>query len=282
LLALGVDVSAGRGLDLVAIDERRVPVEVHRAVAVDSLPEVVQDLEPEVVAIDSPPSWGVGGGSRAAERRLAGIGIHSFGTPTKPRAGDNPFYDWMRVGFRAFEALDGRFPRYREGTVHRTAMEVFPHATAVVLAGCLPPRGVTKNVWRRSVLGSKRVATEGLRSLDQIDAALAALTGHFALQGRFTAVGDPDEGVIVVPAKTLPRGRYRLCERPVRPSSQPHLPGLTPCGCGVPGCTAFTRAEFARGHDAKRKSALWRQVRLGDEAARELRRREWQLPPEIR
>ncbi len=282
MLSLGVDVSAGRGLDLVALDERRVPVEVHRAVAVESLPEVIHDLEPDVVAVDSPPSWGVGGGSRAAERLLAAMGIHSYGTPTEPRAGDNPFYEWMRVGFRTFETLEREFPRYRSGAVRRTAMEVFPHATAVVLAGCLPPRGVTKNVWRRSVLGSNRVATEGLRNLDQVDAALSALTGHFALEGEFTAVGDPDEGVIVVPAATLPEGRYRLCERPVRPSPQPRLPGLTPCGCAVPGCTAFTRAEFARGHDAKRKSALWRQVRIGDEAVRELRRRGWQLPPEIR
>jgi len=40
--------------------------------------------------------------------------------------------------------------------------------------------------------------------------------------------------------------------------------------------------EFAPGHDAKRKSALWKLARTGQDAIDELRRRRWELPPEIR
>ena len=111
---------------------------------------------------------------------------------------------------------------------------------------------------------------------------MAALTGIFALRGRFTAPGDPLEGVIVLPTRTLPAAPFRRCIAPPAHEEQPHLPGLTPCGCGDPACTDLTRREFAPGHEAKRKSRLWKQARRGDEAVQELRRRGWELPPEMR
>jgi hypothetical protein len=57
---------------------------------------------------------------------------------------------------------------------------------------------------------------------------------------------------------------------------------MSRCACGDPGCTALTAGEFVRGHDAKRKSRLWARARLGEEAVEELRRRRWELPPEMR
>ena len=132
------------------------------------------------------------------------------------------------------------------------------------------------------MLAAEGVDTGGLRSADQVDAALAALTGIRALQGKSSAFGDPKEGVIVLPASRLPAGAYRRCDEPRRAERQPHLPGLSPCRCGDPSCGELTGAEFARGHDAKRKSLLWREARRGDEAIRELRRRGWDVPPEIR
>jgi hypothetical protein len=44
----------------------------------------------------------------------------------------------------------------------------------------------------------------------------------------------------------------------------------------------MTASEFAPGHDAKRKSALWKLVRAGQEALDELGRRRWEVPPEAR
>ncbi|MCJ7832136.1 MAG: DUF429 domain-containing protein, partial [Actinobacteria bacterium] len=197
--ALGIDVSYSRGLDLVLLDEDRALVETHRKVQPGELSALILGMSPDVVAIDSPPSWGLSGRSRLTERELRAFGIHAYGTPSDAKNADNAFYDWMRVGMKAFESADGAgFSRYRNGPAKGHAMEVFPHASAVVLAGCLPPKSTTKQVWRRQVLDANGVAADELSSLDQVDAALAALTGLYARKGRFTALGDPKEGVIVL------------------------------------------------------------------------------------
>ena len=280
--SLGIDVSASRGLDLVLLDEHAAIEATHRRVEPADLPPLIAEYAPDVVAIDSPPSWGTSGGSRLTERELRRFGIQSFGTPSDPKKADNAFYDWMRVGMAAFDAVAKTHPRYRNGSVRGTAMEVFPHASAVVLAECLPPATATKRAWRERVLRAHHVAADQLRSMDQVDAALAALTGLLALRGRCTALGDPKEGVIVLPARTLPATTYRRCIEEPEPEEQPHLPGLAFCRCGDAGCTQLTRSEFAPGHDAKRKSFLWKQTRIGAEASEELRRRGWELPPEVR
>lgn len=281
--ALGVDVSVVRGLDLVLLDDRMELVDTRRRVEVTDLGKAIDELGPDVIAIDSPPAWGSnGGGSRRTERELRWFGIQSYGTPSSDRSA-HPFYAWMKVGFRTFEVAKRRgFKRYANGPAKGTAMEVFPHASAVVLAGCLPPAGAKKREWRAGVLAAHGVAADRLRSGDQVDAALAALTGIRALQGRSSALGDPKEGIIVLPAHHLPAQAYRRCERAPKPQTQQHLPGLSPCGCGDPSCGELTGGEFARGHDAKRKSLLWERARAGDEAIQELRRRGWDLPPEMR
>jgi predicted nuclease with RNAse H fold len=279
--ALGIDVGVRKGLDLVLLEDRTV-LDTARRVTVDELARVVGDLGPDVVAIDAPPGWASGGRSRLTERELRLFGIQCFNTPSDERMAEHPFYGWMTVGFAAFEAIAASFPRYRGGSVKGTAIEVFPHASAVVLAGCLPPRGVPPHRWRRTVLGAQGVDARGLRSADQVDAALAALTGSLALERRFSAPGDPREGQIVLPAVALPAHPYRRGVAPSRGDGQPALPGMSACACGDRGCTSMTAREFAPGHDAKRKSALWAHAREGQEAVEELRRRRWELPPEMR
>ena len=289
--SLGIDVGAKRkGLDAVLLDETMVPSEAKRHAGVEEIAELIRLVRPDVVAIDSPPAWGrSSGGSRLTEREIRRFGIQSFGTPSDQRKASSAFYDWMRAGFEVFEAaaLEG-FARYGSGSVQGKAIEVFPHATAVVLAGCLPPRGLSKGrakrEWRRSVLRAHGVETENLPSADQVDAALAALTGLYALGGRCFAPGDPLEGVIVLPAATLPPPPYPRCrqaERSRRPD-QLVFHGLARCGCGQPDCTSSTSREFAPGHDAKRKSLLWSLARSGQDAVDELRRRGWEVPPEMR
>lgn len=280
--ALGIDVGVRKGLDLVLLDEDRSVLDTARRVTPAELARVVGDLGPDVVAIDAPPAWASTGRSRLTERELRLFGIQSFNTPSDPRMAEHPFYEWMTVGFEVFRAIEASFPRYRAGSVKGTAIEVFPHATAVVLAGCLPPKGVTAHGWRRGVLGAHGVDARALRSADQVDAALAALTGQYALQRRFSAPGDPREGQIVLPAATLPAHPFRRAVLPSRGDGQPALPGMTACGCGDPSCSALTAREFAPGHDAKRKSALWALARSGEAAVDELKRRRWTLPPEMR
>ena len=282
--ALGVDVGVRKGLDVVLLDEDKRIVQKARRVRVEDLEDLIRSLAPEVVAIDAPPAWGIHqGGSRHTERELRRFGIQSFGTPSDPASAENPFYEWMLEGFKAFHAAaQSGYPRYASGAVRGMAIEVFPHASAVVLAGCVPPPTARKRAWRADVLVAQGVQADGLRSADQVDAALAALTGLLALRGRRFAPGDPKEGVIVLPVNNLPPHPYRRCRTEAAPEAQPPFPGMARCACGDPTCTAMTAREFAPGHDAKRKSQLWKLAREGNDATDELRRRGWALPPEMR
>lgn len=278
--ALGIDVGVGKGLDLVLMDERRVPLRVVPRVGLDRVAGLIDEMAPDTIAIDSPPGWAQRGGSRLTERTLAEFNIHSFNTPAAARGKGVPFYEWMEVGFRVFRAAaKAGFPRYAAGDPRGTAMEVFPHGTATVLMGCLRPKGVRKGTWREGVLRSQGVLTDELRSEDLIDAGLCALTGLLALQGKHFAPGDPREGAIVLPVVTLPARPYLAC---VEEAIVAATPLFRFCDCGDPDCQELTRAEFAPGHDAKRKSMLWRLAREGRDATDELRRRGWELPPEVR
>ncbi|MFN2589194.1 MAG: DUF429 domain-containing protein [Actinomycetota bacterium] len=212
--ALGVDVGEARkGLDAVLMSDERQVLERRRHLRLDELAETIELTTPDMIAVDSPPAWATGTGVRAAERALLRLGVHSYATPPAARS-DHPFYRWMRQGFAVFEIAErAGYPRYREGSVWRTAAEVFPHASAVVLAGTAPPVGIRKTAWRRSVLAAQGVPVDALTTADQTDAALAALTGVLALEGTFIAPGDPADGVIVLPARSLPTERYRRPDR---------------------------------------------------------------------
>ncbi len=212
MLSLGVDVSFRRGFDLVCLDESRRLVEApRRRQTLDNLRSVLETFRPDAVAIDSPPSFGTKGNSPKAEEELRRLGIQVFGTPSDPRQQRKPFYDWMREGQKAFTVAGlAGYPLYLgRGPVRKYPIEVFPHASAVVLKGILPPTGTShrslRREWRQGVLKAQGVETERLSSLDQIDAALAAFTGLMALEGICVALGDPAEGVIILPARSLPR-----------------------------------------------------------------------------
>ena len=283
--ALGIDVSERRGLDLVLLDGSAAPVFVRGGVPVDELRRWVPELAPEVVAVDAPSQWGVHGGSRLCEQQLRKLAIQSYGTPSDLAKREHGFNAWMKTGLRVYDLLrELGFPTYRGGAVRGTAMEVFPHATSVVLAGALPPARASRTArreWRAGVLEAAGVAAAGLNSSDAVDAALAALTGLLALHGEHAALGGDEDGYLVVPAK-IGRQPYRPSRPRARDRSQPPLPGLSRCRCEDPECRAFTSQEFAPGHDAKRKALLWQRARAGEEAIDELRRRGWELPAEMR
>jgi predicted RNase H-like nuclease len=282
VLALGIDVGASRkGLDVVLLDEARRPGRVASKVAIERLGMLIADVHPDVIAIDAPPVWAPNGSSRLTERLLAEVNIHAFNTPAARDGHGHPFYSWMEVGFEVFKVAAARgYPRYRAGAPRGTAMEVFPHASAAVLAGCLPPKGVPKKAWRERILAAHGVPVAELTTADRVDAALCALTGLLALEGRRFAPGDPKEGVIVLPASSLPARPFRPA--PNEAHDETTLPLFRECACGDPACHELTRTEFAPGHDAKRKSRLWASAREGSGAIDELRRRGWAIPPEMR
>jgi predicted nuclease with RNAse H fold len=207
--ALGIDVGVRKGSDLVMLDESLVPRETYRGVPLPVLGEVIRESEADVVAVDGPPAWAARGRSRKAERELLRLGIRSYATPTAARGARHPFYGWMRMAIEVFGAAERNgFPLGGSHPVRGHAIEAFVHASAVVLAGSLPPPGTPKMGWRRGILETAGVAVEGLRSPDQVDAALAALTGLVALRGASVTVGDSREGLIVLPTPDLPAGPY--------------------------------------------------------------------------
>jgi predicted nuclease with RNAse H fold len=240
---------------------------------------LIREMHPDVVAIDSPPRWAASGRSRRTERELASLNIQSFNTPSHEHGERTTFFAWMKVGFEVFaQAAAAGFPTYAAGSPRGKALEVFPHASAVVLAGGLAPKDAKKHAWRTAVLRTQGVRTDELTSPDRIDATLAALTGLLALEGKRFAPGDPTEGVIVVPSASLPASPYRAMARPPKDAQ----PLFHYCGCGDPTCDQLVRGEFAPGHDAKRKAMLWTRAREGTEAVDELKDRGWKLPPEMR
>jgi predicted RNase H-like nuclease len=283
--ALGIDVAERRGLDLVLLDAALTPVFVRGGVAPEALARWIAELRPAVVAVDAPSQWGVRGGSRLCEQQLRRVGIQSYGTPSAAAGREHRFNAWMKTGLRVYELLGQLgYPAFSGGEVRGTAVEVFPHATSVVLAGALPPAGLARTrrrEWRRDVLARAGVSIAGLETSDAVDAALAALTGALALRGEFDTLGGSEDGFLLVP-KGISTRRYRPAPSRPRESPQPRLPGLSRCRCEDPGCREFTSQEFAPGHDAKRKALLWQRARAGLSAREELRRRGWEPPPEMR
>jgi hypothetical protein len=276
--AVGIDVGAegGKHLDVVVMDADRQIAAVGSRVPVRRLPTLLADHRPDVVCIDSPPAWAAKGArSRTTERELRLLGIQAYYTPDRTAGEANPFYGWMRNGMAAFRAAArAGYPTYRAGAVAGHALEVFPHATATVLAGCLPPASRStsaKLAWRAGVLRAQHVPTAQLRTLDGVDAALAALTGVIALELRDPfAPGMPAEGRIVLPARVVPADGYRRCA-PVAATTEP-LIRFCACGCGA----AVGRGrEFRSGHDRRLQVRLRRAVDEGERARAELERRGW-------
>jgi len=275
--ALGIDVGVDKGLDLVVMDLTRTPFLVLSHAGLDDVARAIDEAAPDIVAIDAPSAWAAGGKSRMTENQLAQLNIHAFRTPVQEHGTASQF-DWMRAGFEVFALATRKgYPLFNGGPWKGRSIEVYPHATATVLAGCLRPASVRKRTWRERVLRAQGVRTDELTTLDRVDAALAALTGLLVLDGHHTYLGDLKEGVIVVPARSLPAARYRAGEDEVAAT----MPLFVDCACGC-GRQVRPPREFARGHDAKRKSMLWGSVREGRDAEAELRRRTWEMPPETR
>lgn len=213
-LAVGVDVAeAAKGLDVVALDEDGTILESRGRLSVgDVVSLVLGELKPALVAIDSPSGWSLTGASRSGERALSRMGIPAFATGPDP--GDHPFYRWMRQGFALFAALEEGYPLFRGDDPVGRAAEVYPNASACLLAGRHRRPGETKVAFRRSVLRAEGVNEADLPNADRVDAALAALTAVRALRGEWSAVGDPAEGAILLPVSEPPARLVRAERRP--------------------------------------------------------------------
>ena len=279
--SLGIDVGVAKGLDLVLMDERRVPLAVRSHTRPEEVGALIDEFRPDVVAIDSPPRWAATGRSRRTERELAACNIQSFNTPSETHGRGNAFFAWMEVGFEVFR-IGGRA---RVPDVWRRIAEASSH-------GGLPARdgrraGRQPAAERRLEARLARARPACARGTNR--RADARSTGSTRRSPRSRdcwrstaerfAPGDPDGGRHHAAGEHAP-GHAVPAGRRTPPAPWPR------CSTTVPAATRsarrLVRGEFAPGHDAKRKAMLWRRAREGRAAIDELEERGWKLPPEMR
>lgn len=204
---MGIDVSLTRGHDAVLLDESGAVLAGPQKVATADVGTLIRDWRPGVVAIDAPPAWGKAGPSRPIERQLARLGISIFPTPADPAG--RRIFDWMVEGMRVFDAAyEEGYHLYVGERRGKQSLEVFPHASAVALNGSLPRGRANRLGARLAALRLAGVDCRRLDLIDQVDAALAAVTGVRFLQQRSCDVGEKGECVLVLPVDSLP-GRFR-------------------------------------------------------------------------
>jgi predicted nuclease with RNAse H fold len=201
-IAVGVDVGgAKKGFHAVALREGQFLGKFHACTA-EAVVAWCTDMEASTVGVDAPCAWSLTGRRRPCERELAGLGIQAFATPCLATGHCHPFYAWMLNGAELFRLLAKHYDLYngRHSLSHRPlCFETFPHAIACALAAnTLLARD--KRVDRRRLLNLAGIATDHLRNIDEVDAALCALTSHRLLSGHITHYGEEVEGFIVVPS----------------------------------------------------------------------------------
>lgn len=232
LISLGIDLSARRGLDLAVLDERlRLSTLVH-------LPDLEATLgwldrqapAPLAIGIDAPqgfrlpllsdpatraalvppPAEGRYRRYRVCDYQLARRGIGLYLSP----AADEPVSGWMAVGFALFAALRERGFRTPIGLddTAATLLEVYPYAAFVTLLGAVPPSKATPGglaIRRRALESAGVTGLPAVMGHDALDAVAAALATAAFVASRGCALGDPAEGLMVLPVPIAAlRDRY--------------------------------------------------------------------------
>jgi predicted nuclease with RNAse H fold len=232
MLVAGVDVSERRGQTVALLDGGSMSVRMCTVSVPDRQQEIaaVVDLlsgaEARAVAVDSPlrPSrmllrdeatrraLGVPmrrgmNGPVYANYRVCDYELIRRGMPLyQVAASYEAAGGWMRVGFDLATALIAagyRLPGDR-GDRAATLIEVFPDASFVTLLGARPERksgraGAVGREQRRRILADAGITINGAPTHDVLDAVAAALTALRRREGSGCALGDADEGLIVVP-----------------------------------------------------------------------------------
>jgi predicted nuclease with RNAse H fold len=152
-----------------------------------------------------------------------------------PAAGSSPrgWEQWIGVGFELYAALSGLGlyrPQPADGMIERIGSaplrfgrlcETYPDAIFCGLLGHRPspkrtPWGLQQRIAALRMKGIED-ADGGLwhRTLDELDACAAAYAAYALAAGLGIWVGDPEEGVIVLPVAEL-RDRYEPLPPPAR------------------------------------------------------------------
>ena len=174
-----------KGFHAAAVDEEALLAGPVRLTDVRGAVAWLRQVEPRLVAIDSPRSPAPSGRlSRTEERELARRVCGIRYTPNQARLESNSFFEWIEHGLELYAALE------RAGLL---AIECFPTASFTRWA---EPRGEeTRASWtRRAVAGLGLDGVPRRMNQDGRDAIAAALTA------RAHHLGQTDSfGAIVVP-----------------------------------------------------------------------------------
>ncbi|MBI4216517.1 MAG: DUF429 domain-containing protein [Chloroflexi bacterium] len=194
------------------LDADRRLVAIEDALTDDDILALAASHHPRAIAIDAPLSCPRDPQApyRAGERELLRRGIRLY------PSGRNTFIrPLVGRGICLKAALEG------EG---HTVLEVYPYACFAVLMGCLPDKKARRagREQRRDALAKQGISLEEGRSHHLLDAAVAAYTAYRWAAGEGSAVGDPDEGRIVLPAPAL---KDKYLKYGVQRSEAP-LPGV--------------------------------------------------------
>ncbi|GGP22379.1 DUF429 domain-containing protein [Silvimonas iriomotensis] len=155
-----------------------------------------------LVGVDAPCRWATQGVGRVAEKQLNARKLFVFSSPTREIALAHPtnFYGWMFNGERVFDALAAHYPLWSGETPARgVCFETFPHAITAALLQSEAVSARRKRSQRRAVLVAAGIDPSGLRSIDDVDAALCALCAQYLGRGQVQRYGEVPDGLIAVP-----------------------------------------------------------------------------------
>lgn len=229
--ALGIDLSARRGLDLALLDGLSLVDLVHLPNVSSTLTWILSHVAHAVIGIDAPqgyrlpimrdparraalipsPPAGRYLRHRVCDYELARRGIALY---LSPELGE-PVPEWIAVGFALFDGLRASGFRLPSGSADRraTLLEVYPYAAFVMLLGAIPARKSTPEGAAARRVALERVGIRGLPERmghDQSDAIAAACSAWAFATGNGCAVGDVEEGLMALPVpehRLLPRYR---------------------------------------------------------------------------
>ncbi len=236
-LAAGIDVSARRGLHVALLADSRTLLAVAHLPDATAAADWLTIRAPDTpVGIDAPlgprlplladaatraamvppPAEGRYQRYRVCDYHLARRGIGLYLAPLA----DEPAPSWIAAGYAlaaALRAIGRRAPRH----VHdytATLLEVYSYAAFVTLLGAIPPRKSTsagRAARLRALTNAGLTGLDAAQSHDALDAVAAAYTAAVFAAGGGCAVGDPTEGLMVLPvAEAAIRDRYaRSAER---------------------------------------------------------------------
>jgi len=163
-----------------------------------------RQIHATAIAVDAPCRWRTDQGARLAERQLMKNRISCFITPTRQQAVEHPknYYGWMLRGEALFQALKRTHPLCTALPVsgQNCCFETFPHAITWHLTDGKADAS-QKRTQRSALLDQAGIDLAELTSMDLLDAALCAVTAHHAAKASgCVAYGEPDTGLIIVPA----------------------------------------------------------------------------------